>query len=608
MLRRKHNTGTPGSAQTPPGRVIEVDFSGVPSVLSARRFLNLLAPREDKFTFQALDDLKRDGVIDREPRHGTLDEHVPWLVDQNRQGAGIFVTVNQTDLCGRKDRNIVAARAVYLDLDNKPGQAPLQQVLDWLPPDILVSTSPDHWQLYWRVSGCPLDEYSETVKKMVARFRSDNIHDLSRVLRLPGFFYKKATPYRVRIDPRSAGGSRSFDELVDRIDKQPGVEEWLAKVGAGEEVHNHALRVTFAMVRDGASDEDIRQAFERVIPRLEAARGAGRVVELRRELAEMIASARKKRKAQASPKPKNAFDLMRRDLPPLPWVVPGLLPAGLTVLAASPKVGKSWLALAISLAVATGGTVFDREVAQGDVLHLALEDGDRRLQSRLRKLGARLNDPALSRFEYQTQWAAGQQGADDIKKWIDSHPNARLVVIDVYANLRGPTGVGKEVLYNADYNSITQWKPPADSKVAVILVHHTRKAKSEDPLELTSGTSGITGGADSVWILMRPRHQPEGILHIIGRDLEEEGEYAVEFNADAATWRLVGDAWEVQLSKQQKEIIALVSEQSMKPSEISDATGRSRSAIRKSLSHMVRQGKIVRDSEDRYRPIESKRG
>jgi RecA-family ATPase len=79
-----------------------------------------------------------------------------------------------------------------------------------------------------------------------------------------------------------------------------------------------------------------------------------------------------------------------------------------------------------------------------------------------------------------------------------------------------------------------------DSKVAVILVHHTRKAKSEDPLDLASGTSGITGGADSVWILMRPRHQPEGILHIIGRDLEEEGEHAVEFNADAATWRLVG--------------------------------------------------------------------
>jgi hypothetical protein len=426
--------------------------------------LRLLAPDETEFTFQALDDLKRDGVIDREPRHGTLHEHLPWLVEQNLLGGGIFVTVNHTDLRGRKDRNIVAARAVYLDLDNKPAQAPLQEVIDWLPPDILVSTSPDHWQLYWRISDCPLDEYSDTVKKMVARFRSDNIHDLSRVLRLPGFFHKKGRPYLVRLDPRSAGGCRTFDELQELLDKQPGIEEWLAKVGAGEEVHNHALRVTFARVRDGASDDDIRQAFEGVIPRLKAVRGEARVAELRRELAEMIPSARKKRKVHASPKPKNAFDLMRRDLPPLPWVVPGLLPAGLTVLAASPKVGKSWLALSISLAVATGGTVFDREVEQGDVLHLALEDGDRRLQSRLKKLGAKPNDPALSRFEYQTQWATGQQGADDITKWIESHPNARLVVIDVYANLRGPTGAGKEVLYNADYNSITQWKPSATAR------------------------------------------------------------------------------------------------------------------------------------------------
>jgi RecA-family ATPase len=47
--------------------------------------------------------------------------------------------------------------------------------------------------------------------------------------------------------------------------------------------------------------------------------------------------------------------LLARQLPPIQWAIPEILPEGLTLLAGKPKLGKSWLALAMALAVASGG-------------------------------------------------------------------------------------------------------------------------------------------------------------------------------------------------------------------------------------------------------------
>ncbi len=70
-----------------------------------------------------------------------------------------------------------------------------------------------------------------------------------------------------------------------------------------------------------------------------------------------------------------AYDLMRATFLPTRWMVPGLLPDGLTLLAGKPKMGKSWLALELAIAVATGGVALGQiPVEPGDVLYLALED------------------------------------------------------------------------------------------------------------------------------------------------------------------------------------------------------------------------------------------
>ena len=83
----------------------------------------------------------------------------------------------------------------------------------------------------------------------------------------------------------------------------------------------------------------------------------------------------------------SAADLQGKKFPPIKYVIPGYIAEGLTLFAGRPKLGKSWACMDWSCAVASGGNAFgDIECETGDVLYLALEDNERRLQDRLKKL------------------------------------------------------------------------------------------------------------------------------------------------------------------------------------------------------------------------------
>ena len=92
-----------------------------PDLAEAKRFLAELAPGTEKFTFQTFDDnqdLKRSALVSI--LHGTFAEHADELIRLNAAGAGIFVTINVTDLQGRKTKNIIETRAAFSDLDGAP--------------------------------------------------------------------------------------------------------------------------------------------------------------------------------------------------------------------------------------------------------------------------------------------------------------------------------------------------------------------------------------------------------------------------------------------------------------------------------------------------------
>lgn len=302
---------------------------------------------------------------------------------------------------------------------------------------------------------------------------------------------------------------------------------------------------------------------------------------------------------------KTASGLLARQFQPIRWLIPGLLPEGLMMLVARPKVGKSWLALDVAIACATGGSVLGRPVARGDVLYLALEDSDRRMFSRLSKLGA--TGAGLGDLQYATDWPRGAEGAAAIHDWITDHPAARLVVVDVFTKLRASTE-GRESAYSTDYTDVSMLKPPSDRAVSILLVHHTRKAESDDPIDSISGTLGIGGAADGAWIIKRARGADEAELHLIGRDLEQEGGFAVRFDRESCRWQWVGDAWRVRISGERREILDVLAGGAARPAEIAKAIGKTEGAVRYLLHVMVRDGHVDRGIDGRYRAIDHAEG
>ncbi|MDQ1009504.1 hypothetical protein QFZ82_003989 [Streptomyces sp. V4I23] len=171
------------------------------------------------------------------------------------------------------------------------------------------------------------------------------------------------------------------------------------------------------------------------------------------------------------------------------------------------------------------------------MLYVALEDTPRRLQARMGKLLGGHKAPAgLTLVTECPPFPPG--GAEAIAGWLDRNPDARMVVIDVFAKMRGqaPQGVSA---YDADYHAVGFAKRLADHYgIADVLVHHVRKMASEDFLTEVSGTNGIAGAADATLVLKRARGQADGILHVTGRDVNE-AEYALQFQDASGAWHLL---------------------------------------------------------------------
>lgn len=295
-----------------------------------------------------------------------------------------------------------------------------------------------------------------------------------------------------------------------------------------------------------------------------------------------------------------AAALKSKTFKPIAWVVMNLIPDGLTILAGKPKLGKSWLMLDVAVAVAQGGWVLDEKVAQGDVLYCALEDNERRLKQRMGKLCHLGEWPP--RLTFWTELAKVEEGGlDQLKAWVDSVTNPRLIVIDVFTKVRRQKG-GQEGVYDADYLAASPLKRLADNTgVAVVVVHHLRKmAADADPLDAVSGSTGLTGAADTILVLNRGS---EGVtLYGRGRDIEEV-EKAVQFVRDTCRWSMLGDAREVRLSDERKAILdALRTEaEPMSPAAIAIVTGAGDSGnIRRLLHSMSKGGEVMKSGRGKY--------
>jgi hypothetical protein len=297
---------------------------------------------------------------------------------------------------------------------------------------------------------------------------------------------------------------------------------------------------------------------------------------------------------------------MRMSFPQPRWAVPGIVCEGVTLLAGPPKVGKSWMALGLGLAIAAGQPAFGTiAIDPGPVLYLALEDTPRRLQSRMRTVLA--DQPAPAGLTLSIACPPMPAGGDEhIAEWLDTHPDARMVVIDVFAKVRGnpPPGVAA---YDADYAAMTRIKRVADHYgIAVVLVHHVRKAGSDDFLATVSGTNGLAGAADAVLVLERARAQADGVLHVTGRDVDET-DYALSFTPGNGAWQILDGPAEDYLLRDTRALILryLRDYPGQKPKQIADALQLDPGTVRQTCRRMADDGQLHVTPGGNYRPSDT---
>ncbi len=305
----------------------------------------------------------------------------------------------------------------------------------------------------------------------------------------------------------------------------------------------------------------------------------------------------------------NAQELRNKVFLPIKWAVPGLIPSGLSILGGGPKIGKSIFALNIAVGIAIGGCVLGKiNVTQGDVLYLALEDNQRRLKDRILGIPFLNEDDDIFRLTLATIVPRQQEGGlEYIKWWITEHPQARLVIIDTLQKFRKQLS-GKGNIYAEDYDVISELKTVADTfDVAILVIHHLKKmsAKENKVSELGgdwvnsfSGSVGLSGSADALFIIKRDRTDSSAKMFRTGRDVEE-----AEFNLrlDGIGWYLQEDADSFILPTWQKQILDFIKEHgSVTPSELATGYDLNLNTAKSNLRRLEKEGRIKKTGYGKY--------
>lgn len=228
------------------------------------------------------------------------------------------------------------------------------------------------------------------------------------------------------------------------------------------------------------------------------------------------------------PKAITAEELLSTPLPPVKWIVPGLLPAGLALFAGPSKAGKSWLTLWLCLQVAQGKPVWGREIEPRTVLYLSLEDTFNRLQDRLFRLVGSEDTPEKLILQTECQ-SIGQGLEEQITSFLYNHSDTGLVVIDTLQKVRSCDQSGS--MYASDYKDVSTLKSLADKYgICILLIHHLRKQAASDPFDQISGSNGLMGAADTTWVMQRKRTSKNADIILTGRDLDRRTLYLHEEN------------------------------------------------------------------------------
>lgn len=217
------------------------------------------------------------------------------------------------------------------------------------------------------------------------------------------------------------------------------------------------------------------------------------------------------------------------------WLVPDLIPIGLVSLAGKPKIGKSFLALQLAIAVGSGGIFLDKQTPQAKVMYLAFEDSPKRLQKRIRMMGFPKGTPVLFKTDYKNFLDGG---LDDLA--IDIIGNAfKLVVVDTFGRSIGKFDI-------KDYGDNVQALSPLqrmaqEYALSILLVdHHGKLTANENPIVDLIGSIGKSATFDAICGLYRSPGKSDSKLVIVSRDAEQV-DLSIQFDPVTGCWQSLGD-------------------------------------------------------------------
>ena len=246
-------------------------------------------------------------------------------------------------------------------------------------------------------------------------------------------------------------------------------------------------------------------------------------------------------------------ELSEKDIPQVEPLIENFLPGkGVFLFCGSSKIGKSWLALQLGIKITTGTPLWNFDTVKNDIMYLCLEDGERRLQERMFKMSREYPDE----FHYTTKAGLIGKGLEEqLEHMLEEFPRVKLIIIDTFAAVRSiiPASVSNNP-YNVEYQTVNSLHNIAEEHdIVILLIHHVRKTKSEDPYEDILGTNGLFGASDGAFIFRKKDYTDTDVqLHLKNRDMEERV-LTIRFDKKTYNWELINDNTPIEDALQNDE-------------------------------------------------------
>ena len=465
--------------------------------------------------------------------------------------------------CGSQSGGVVV---VDIDVDDEEGIDGNDSLRNWekehgeLPDTAMTLTGRGGNHYIYRTT--------EDTKSRIACREGIDIRADGGYIVLPPSIHPNGTKYEWEHNIDDFGIQDADKSVIDLMNEgtEPGKKLKLPKaIGKGER-NDTLYKLACSMQARDNSDEAIMAAVmaenrSRCSPPLPD-----------EEVERIVKSAIKKPKGTApytNPKPKapdteelemHTFDELRAmDLKAPEFLIDGVLPKGIGILGAPPKIGKSWMALDIAIQVASGGEFLGHKCKKAGVLYLALEDSWYRLQERTEKIQEGGSVPDRLHFIIKSEVV--EPGKTDrglykqIEMALDKYKDVELVIIDTLQMVTPSKQRGDDA-YASTYTLLNSIRPFwQERQVAFLLVHHTRKRSINDvdPFETFLGSQGLTGATDAMYIISK-RDKDVDYCDFYGRGRDfEDVIVSIRRNPDTCRWEALGSPEDIAAIRERIE-------------------------------------------------------